>query len=126
MNKKQQLFLALAIAASCSIHQASAQIYVHVRPIAPIVVRTEQPSPRHVWVGEDWRENNGHYERGNVRLATKSTNMMNRRASKLSMELRAWLRSGDSYSRTQIGRLLDIGMTPDAIMQRYNNSKEIA
>lgn len=74
----------------------------------------------------DRTENNGHYERGNIRLATKSTNMMNRRSSKLSMELRAWLRAGDSYSRTQIGRLLDTGMSSEAIMQRYNNSKEIA
>ena len=40
---------------------ASAQIYVHVRPTAPVVVRTERPSPRHVWIGEEWEARNGTY-----------------------------------------------------------------
>jgi len=62
MKKSQKLLLALAIAACCGMSSASAQIYVRIRPIAPIVVRTEQPSPRHVWVGEDWEERDGHYE----------------------------------------------------------------
>ncbi len=62
MNKTQKSFLALAIALTSGIYSASAQIYVHVRPIAPIIVRTAPPSPRHIWIGEDWHENNGHYE----------------------------------------------------------------
>ena len=33
---------------------ASAQIYVNVRPVVPVVVRTPQPSPAHVWVDEEW------------------------------------------------------------------------
>ena len=40
---------------------ASAQIYVHVRPVAPVIVRTERPSPRHVWIGEEWETRNGAY-----------------------------------------------------------------
>ena len=40
---------------------ASAQVYVRIRPVVPIVVRSERPSPDRVWVDEDWRENNGGY-----------------------------------------------------------------
>jgi hypothetical protein len=42
---------------------ASAQVYVHVheRPVAPVIVRTEAPSPRHVWIGEEWETRNGAY-----------------------------------------------------------------
>ncbi len=63
MKKKQTTIdCFLAIAMTCSAYSASAQIYVHVRPVARVVVRTEPPSPRHVWVNEDWRERNGRYE----------------------------------------------------------------
>src|ERR1019366_10576931 len=40
---------------------ASAQIYVTVRPIAPVIVMTTRPSPTHVWIGEEWVENGGSY-----------------------------------------------------------------
>jgi hypothetical protein len=62
MKGTQKLLSAFAIAMSCSIYAASAQIYVHVRPQARVIVRSEPPSPRHVWVHEDWRERNGRYE----------------------------------------------------------------
>ena len=53
----------LAIAITCGAYGSSAQIYVHVRPPRPVaVVRIGAPSPQHVWVDEDWRENNGAYE----------------------------------------------------------------
>ncbi|HZE83196.1 MAG TPA: hypothetical protein VE035_02760, partial [Puia sp.] len=52
------LFFALVMAMSFA---ASAQIYVNVRPVAPVIVRTERPSPRHVWVGEEWEVRNGAY-----------------------------------------------------------------
>jgi hypothetical protein len=39
----------------------SAQVYVHVRPVAPVIVRTAAPSPRHVWIGEEWEARNGAY-----------------------------------------------------------------
>ena len=60
-NMKRLLFM-LAIALSCGAFATSAQIYVHVRPPRPAVsVRIAAPSPRHVWIDEDWREENGAY-----------------------------------------------------------------
>ena len=47
---------------SCSIFSASAQIYIKVRPPRPAYVRVAAPSPRHVWIDEDWHGNNGNYE----------------------------------------------------------------
>ena len=40
---------------------ASAQIYVKIRPVFPIIVRTEQPSREHVWIDEDWEYRGGSY-----------------------------------------------------------------
>lgn len=40
---------------------ASAQIYVTVRPAAPVVVRTVQPTPQHVWIQNDWQPNGASY-----------------------------------------------------------------
>jgi len=62
MNKSKKLVIALGIVVSAGVSSASAQIYVHVRPIHAVVIRTEAPSPRHVWINEDWRERNGSYE----------------------------------------------------------------
>jgi hypothetical protein len=62
MRKTQKALLALMIAVSCGTYSASAQIYVHIRPVVPVIVRTEAPSPHHVWVREEWRENGGQYE----------------------------------------------------------------
>jgi hypothetical protein len=62
MKKNKKLLLAVAIAMTCAVYSASAQIYVHVQPIPRVVVHTEAPSPRHVWVHEDWRERDGRYE----------------------------------------------------------------
>jgi len=52
------LFTIIFFSASFS---ASAQIYVKVRPVIPIVVRTERPSPVHVWIDEEWVEEGGNY-----------------------------------------------------------------
>jgi hypothetical protein len=52
------LFLVLALGAAL---QGSAQIYVNVRPVAPVVVRTAAPTPHHVWIGEEWEVRNGVY-----------------------------------------------------------------
>lgn len=38
---------------------ASAQVYIKVRPVAPVVVQTARPGPTHVWIGEEWNED-GH------------------------------------------------------------------
>ncbi len=40
---------------------ASAQIYVRIRPAAPVIVRTEQPSHDHVWIDEEWEPNGSAY-----------------------------------------------------------------
>ena len=44
-------------------NEMSAQIFVRVRPIAPLIVRPAIPSPRHVWIeGEwDWDRRRGEY-----------------------------------------------------------------
>lgn len=41
--------------------KSTAQLIVNVRPARPVVVRTVAPSPRHVWVDEDWEWRNGNY-----------------------------------------------------------------
>ena len=48
---------------------ASAQIFVSVRPVHAVVVRTAAPSPRHVWIDEDWQERDGRYEYNGGRWA---------------------------------------------------------
>jgi hypothetical protein len=53
------LFLGIVLLGASSV--ASAQIYVKIRPVVPVVVRTERPSPQHVWVDEDWQEGDGGY-----------------------------------------------------------------
>ncbi|MDR3678677.1 MAG: hypothetical protein P4L41_01850 [Flavipsychrobacter sp.] len=58
----KKMFLVTAIALTCGSLTSSAQIYVKVRPTHETVVRTEAPSPRHVWIDEDWRARHGHYE----------------------------------------------------------------
>jgi hypothetical protein len=40
---------------------ASAQVYVSVRPVWHPVVRPVAPSPRHVWIDEEWAWRNGAY-----------------------------------------------------------------
>ena len=40
---------------------ASAQVYVKIRPVAPVIVRTAAPSPSHVWIGEEWESRGGQY-----------------------------------------------------------------
>ncbi len=61
MNKLQKLIILGAIATFGNVFAASAQIYIGVRPVRPVVVRTVAPSPRHVWIDEDWSERDGKY-----------------------------------------------------------------
>ena len=65
MKSFQKTGIAAAIAIMLGSAIASeAQIIVRVRPVAPrrtVVVRPVAPSPRHVWVEDDWRVNNGAY-----------------------------------------------------------------
>jgi hypothetical protein len=58
------VFALSAFAVSESRAQISAGIYVGVRPPRPhgvVVVRPPAPSPRHVWVAEEWTPASGTY-----------------------------------------------------------------
>jgi hypothetical protein len=55
------LFTAILLFAAAD---SNAQIYVRVRPHHPgpaVVVRGARPSPRHVWIGEEWTPNGRDY-----------------------------------------------------------------
>ena len=56
---KLMLFSALFF---CACWSASAQIYVQIRPVSPVVVQTVRPSPAHVWIGEEWSEDGHGYK----------------------------------------------------------------
>jgi hypothetical protein len=60
-KKHVGIFAAVAILVTAASFSSSAQIYVNVRPVAPVVVRTVAPSPRHVWIGEEWEVRDGAY-----------------------------------------------------------------
>ena len=56
---KTMLVTAIALGASS---YASAQVYVTIRPKAPVVVQTTRPSPAHIWIDEEWREDGHGYK----------------------------------------------------------------
>jgi len=62
--KKKLIKLLFAGTLLFSLSSASAQIYVKVRPVIPIVVATPQPSPDHIWVDEEWEPSGGIYVYG--------------------------------------------------------------
>ncbi len=62
MKQKARFLLALACIMSLSLFSATAQVYVHIRPPKPVFVVTPQPSPRHVWIDEEWEPKTDHYE----------------------------------------------------------------
>ena len=55
-----KLLLLFAILFTVSF-SASAQIYVKIRPVAPVIVRPVQPGHDHVWIDEEWEPNGGTY-----------------------------------------------------------------
>ncbi len=61
--KRTLKFLALLMVMSFAASNAFAQIVVKVRPVRSVVVvkRSPAPSPRHVWVDEDWIAKRGNY-----------------------------------------------------------------
>lgn len=42
-------------------YSASAQVYVSVHPVWAPVRRPPPPSPRHIWIDEDWAYRGGRY-----------------------------------------------------------------
>ena len=55
----KKLFLTLALSIGIfTLTDLSAQIFVRIRPIAPVViVKPPLPSPRHIWIDGEWRWN---------------------------------------------------------------------
>jgi hypothetical protein len=64
MSKLKRVLSVLAIAITCGSSSVSAQIFVTIRPSRPVYVRTTAPSPRHIWIEEDWNERGDGYEWG--------------------------------------------------------------
>ena len=52
-----RLFVCACVAMGFSYSAAAQQIYVKVHPVVPVVVRPAPPSPRHIWVAEEWKPN---------------------------------------------------------------------
>jgi hypothetical protein len=61
MKKNLFRFLLLLVVVLGGSLYASAQVYVRTRPVAPVEVRTAQPSHDHVWIGEEWEPNGKEY-----------------------------------------------------------------
>lgn len=62
MNRLSKLALALAFSLAFALNStAQVEFSVRVRPPAPVIVRPAPPSPRHVWVNEDWEWRDGRY-----------------------------------------------------------------
>jgi len=60
--KKVKTFLLLAIVALvCNAYTGSAQVFVTVRPPLPHYERVVAPSPRHIWIDEEWEPRGGAY-----------------------------------------------------------------
>ena len=58
---KLAFLLALVIGAGSFTNTVSAQVYVSVRPVWHPIVRPVAPSPRHVWIDEEWAWRGGAY-----------------------------------------------------------------
>ncbi len=61
MRNIKRTLLVLAIALTTSAYTSNAQIVVNVRPERPHVERIAAPSPRHVWIDEEWEPRGGAY-----------------------------------------------------------------
>jgi len=61
MKNITKFLFVLAIAIGCGAYSSSAQVYVSIRPPVPHYVRVQAPSPRHVWVGDEWQPQGGAY-----------------------------------------------------------------
>jgi hypothetical protein len=78
------------------------------------------PHPTYKGVDIDRLDNNGHYEPGNLRLATRRQNLSNRRASAIvswggcSMPLYEWREN--PYSYTAAARYVQAGLTGEEII----------
>jgi len=61
-NTMKKMLLGATLALACGFtNNASAQIFVKIRPTHAVTIRTAAPSPRHVWVDDEWRPGRGSY-----------------------------------------------------------------
>lgn len=61
MKTIKKSLLILAVALTCGAYTSMAQIYVHVRPHRPHYERVVAPTPRHVWIDEEWEPRGNDY-----------------------------------------------------------------
>jgi hypothetical protein len=61
MKKNLIKFLFLSVIIFTISFSASAQVYVKIRPAAPVVVRSAQPDKSQVWIDEQWEPNGSTY-----------------------------------------------------------------
>ena len=61
MKNMKRFLLVLIVALSCGAYSSNAQIYVKIRPERPRYERPVAPSPRHVWVDEEWEPRGNSY-----------------------------------------------------------------
>ncbi len=61
MQNMKKIFLMVAVAVTFGVYSSNAQIIVKVRPARPHYERVVAPTPRHVWIDEDWEPRNGTY-----------------------------------------------------------------
>jgi hypothetical protein len=61
-------------------------------------------------------DNNGHYEPGNLRYATRTTQQKNRRDSKVTAAMEEWAKTKSPYSLFTTLRLLRLMQSPDTII----------
>jgi WXXGXW repeat (2 copies) len=72
MKKNVIRFLFLSVIIFTVSFSASAQVYVKIRPAAPVVVRSAQPDKSQVWINEEWEPNGGTYRYTGGHWATPS------------------------------------------------------
>src|SRR5580704_6654815 len=61
MNNIKKALFTITLALTCGAFSSSAQIEVRVRPDRPHYERTVAPSPRHVWIDEEWTPQGNSY-----------------------------------------------------------------
>jgi len=61
MQSIKRMLFVLALVLTCGAYTSHAQIVVDVRPPVPHYVRVAAPSPRHVWIDEEWEPRGGSY-----------------------------------------------------------------
>ena len=55
MKKPLSRLLLLTVILNTVSIAAFSQIYVEIRPVVPVVVRTPAPDPSFIWIEEDWK-----------------------------------------------------------------------